>query len=43
MSDERGVMSSEESVERLSDGGNANIRQRDSRHLVVPTTGAGSA
>ena len=28
---------------RLPDGGNANIRQRDSGHLVVPTTGAGLA
>ena len=36
-------MSSEETVTRLSDEGNANIRQRDSGHLVVPTTGAGSA
>jgi hypothetical protein len=42
MSDERGVMPSEESVGRLSDGGNANIRQRDSRYLAVPTTGTGS-
>src|SRR6516164_10961499 len=26
---------------RLPDGGNANIRQRDSGHLVVPATGRG--
>jgi hypothetical protein len=36
-------MSSEEAETRLPDEGNANIRQRDSGHLVVPTTGAGSA
>jgi|BarGraIncu00222A_1022003.scaffolds.fasta_scaffold12243_3 hypothetical protein len=36
-------MSSEESATRLPDEGNANIGQRDSGHLVVPTTGAGSA
>ena len=36
-------MSSEGPSIRLSDEGNADIRQRDSGHLVVPTTGAGSA
>ena len=36
-------MSSEESGTRLTDEGNDDIGQRDSGHLVVPTTGAGSA
>ena len=36
-------MSSEEPSIRLPDEGNADIRPRDSGHLVVPTTGAGSA
>ena len=31
-------MSSEETSVRLPDEGNADIRQRDSGHLVVPTT-----